>query len=78
MYNNSYLPNYYNQQASLERINEQISQLENLKKQMQQPQPQQPTSLTQNFQLAPTTPTTPITTEIPIITNATFNISRDS
>ena len=55
MYNNSYLPNYYNQQASLERINEQISQLENLKKQMQQPQPQQPTSLTQNFQLAPTT-----------------------
>jgi hypothetical protein len=34
MYNNSYLPNYYNQQASLERINEQISQLENLKKQM--------------------------------------------
>lgn len=55
MYNNSYLPNYYNQQASLERINEQISQLENLKKQMQQPQPQQPTNLTQNFQLAPTT-----------------------
>ena len=41
MYNNSYLPNYYNQQASLERINEQISQLENLKKQMQQPQQKQ-------------------------------------
>ena len=55
MYNNPYLPNYYNQQASLERINEQITQLENLKKQMQQPQPQQPTNLTQNFQLAPTT-----------------------
>lgn len=28
--------------------------------------------------VTPTTPTTPITTEIPIITNATFNISRDS
>lgn len=28
--------------------------------------------------ITPTTPTTPITTEIPIITNATFNISRDS
>lgn len=56
MYNNPYLSNIYNQQASLDRINEQINQLENLKKQMQQPQqPQQPTSLTQNFQLAPTT-----------------------
>jgi len=54
MYNNPYLSNIYNQQASLDRINEQINQLENLKKQMQQPQ-QQPTSLTQNFQLAPTT-----------------------
>ena len=28
--------------------------------------------------ITPTTPTTPITTEIPIITNATFNIKRDS
>ena len=28
--------------------------------------------------ITPTTPTTPIETEIPIITNATFNISRDS
>ena len=28
--------------------------------------------------ITPTTPTTPITTEVPIITNATFNISRDS
>lgn len=56
MYNNPYLSNMYTQQASLDRINDQINQLENLKKQMQQPQqPQQPTSLTQNFQLAPTT-----------------------
>ena len=56
MYNNPYLSNMYSQQASLDRINDQINQLENLKKQMQQPQqPQQPTSLTQNFQLAPTT-----------------------
>jgi len=28
--------------------------------------------------ITPTTPTTPIATEIPIITNATFNIKRDS
>lgn len=28
--------------------------------------------------VTPTDPTTPITTEIPIITNATFNIKRDS
>lgn len=28
--------------------------------------------------ITPTTPTTPIETQIPIITNATFNISRDS
>ena len=56
MYNNPYLSNMYSQQANLDRINDQINQLENLKKQMQQPQqPQQPTSLTQNFQLAPTT-----------------------
>ena len=33
MYNNPYLSNVYNQQASLDRINEQINQLENLKKQ---------------------------------------------
>ena len=56
MYNNPYYANIYNQQASVDRINDQINQLENLKKQMQQPQqPTQPTSLTQNFQLAPTT-----------------------
>lgn len=55
MYNNPYMLNAYSQQNNLDRINEQINQLENLKKQMQQPQLQQPTSLTQNFQLAPTT-----------------------
>lgn len=56
MYNNPYMPNVYNQQMSIDRLNEQINQLENIKKQMQQPQqPTQPTSLTQNFQLAPTT-----------------------
>lgn len=53
MYSNPYMSNIYNQQSSLDRINEQINQLENLKKQMQQPI--QPTNLTQNFQLAPTT-----------------------
>ena len=52
MYNNPYMPNAYSQQTNLDRINEQINQLENIRKQMQQPI--QPTNLTQNFQLAPT------------------------
>lgn len=52
MYNNPYI-NVYNPQPSVDRINDQISQLENMKKQLQQPMPQ-PTNLTQNFQLAPT------------------------
>ena len=55
MYGNSYMPATYNHQANLERIDEQINQLQTLKRQMQQPvQQQQPTNLTQNFQLAPT------------------------
>ncbi len=47
--------NIYNPQASIERINNQIAELEKLKSQIpQQPmQPQMPTNLTQNFQLAP-------------------------
>ena len=52
MYNNPYI-NPYNQQANIDRLNEQINNLEKMKAQMQQPQPQ-PTNLTQNFQLAPT------------------------
>ena len=57
MYNaQPYIPNY-NPQPSLDRINDQISQLETMKKQLQQTPPiqPQPTNLTQNFQLAPTT-----------------------
>lgn len=49
MYNNPF--NIYNQQMSLDRLNEQINHLEKMKSQLQQPQP---TNLTQNFQLAPT------------------------
>lgn len=51
MYNNQFM-NPYNQQNNIDRINEQINNLERLRTQMQQPQP---TNLTQNFQLAPTT-----------------------
>ena len=55
MYNNPYFNNVYNPQANLDKINEQISQLEKMRQQMQQPvQTPQPTNLTQNFQLAPT------------------------
>ena len=44
----------YNQQASIDRINSQIAELEKMKQQLpQQPVPQA-TNLTQNFQLAPT------------------------
>jgi len=50
MYN--YL-NPYNRQAEIDRINNQMAELEKMKVQMQQPV-QQPTNLTQNFQLAPT------------------------
>jgi len=52
MYNNPYM-NPYNTQANIDRLNEQINNLEKMKAQLQQP-PQQPTNLTQNFQLAPT------------------------
>ncbi len=42
----------YNYQANLDRVNNQIAELEKIKMQMQQPMTQ-PTNLTQNFQLAP-------------------------
>lgn len=43
----------YNPQVSLDRINNQIAELEKMRNQMQQPI-NPPTSLTQNFQIAPT------------------------
>ena len=52
MYNNPYV-NMYNPQANIDRINNQIAELEKMKSQIPQNMPQ-PTSLTQNFQLAPT------------------------
>jgi hypothetical protein len=54
MYGNNPYMNPYNPQATVDKINAQINDLEKLKAQMQQNnQPQQPTNLTQNFQLAP-------------------------
>lgn len=52
MYNNPYV-NMYSPQANIDRINNQIAELEKMKSQIPQNMPQ-PTSLTQNFQLAPT------------------------
>lgn len=46
MYNNA----FYNPQLSIDRINNQIAELERIRGQIQQPQP---TNLTQNFQIAP-------------------------
>lgn len=51
MFNNSYA-SVYNPQATANRIDSQIAELERMKQQLQQPV-QQPTSLTQNFQIAP-------------------------
>ena len=54
MYGNPYMPQSFNRQEAVDRINAQMNELERMKQQMQQPiQPQQPTNLTQNFQLAP-------------------------
>lgn len=50
MNGNGYL-NAYNQQMNIDRLNEQINNLERIKAQMQQPTP---TNLTQNFQIVPT------------------------
>lgn len=55
MFNSPYITSAYNPQSSLDRINDQINQLETMKKQIQQQPMPQPTNLTQNFQLAPTT-----------------------
>jgi hypothetical protein len=52
MYNYPFV-NAYNQQLSIDKLNEQINSLEKIKSQIQQSTPQ-PTNLTQNFQLAPT------------------------
>lgn len=51
MYGNPYS---YNPQASLDRINNQMNELEKMKQQIQQSIQQQPTNLTQNFQITPT------------------------
>ena len=54
MYNSPYMPNSYSPQASLDRINNQMNELEKLKQQISQ-QIQQPVpNVTQNFQIAPT------------------------
>lgn len=50
MYNNPYM-NGYNAQMTIDKINEQMNDLNRMKQQLQQPV-QQP--ITQNFQLAPT------------------------
>ena len=53
MYNNPY-GNIYNPQASIDRINNQIAELEKMKQSIPQQPMAQPTNLTQNFQIAPT------------------------
>ena len=52
MYGSPYMPQTFNRQEAVDRINANMNELERMKQQLQQP-PQQPTNLTQNFQLAP-------------------------
>lgn len=54
MFNNLY-GGAYSPQASIDRINSQIAELEKMKAQIPTQQMQQPTNLTQNFQIAPNT-----------------------
>lgn len=55
MYNNPYYQNAYNPQVSIDRINNQIADLEKMRQQLQQPPQQQMTpNINQTFQLAPT------------------------
>lgn len=53
MYNNHYV-SAYNTQANIDRINNQMAELQKMKEQLQQPIQPTPTNLTQNFQIAPT------------------------
>ena len=69
MYNNPYLTNY-NNQANIDRINNQMAELEKIRQQLQQPM-QQPTNLTQNFQIAPTN------REVIRYANSVDEVSRD-
>lgn len=69
MYNNPYLTNY-NNQANIDRINNQMAELEKIRQQLQQPV-QQPTNLTQNFQIAPTN------REVIRYANSIDEVSRD-
>ena len=52
MYNNPYYQNIYSPQANIDRINNQIAELEKMRTQMSQQQNQTP-SINQTFQLAP-------------------------
>ena len=51
MYGYSYIPQTFNRQEAVDRINANMNELEKMKQQLQQSQ--QPTNLTQNFQLTP-------------------------
>lgn len=53
MFNNPYNINAYSPQANIDRINNQITELENMKKQINQQPMQHPPNLTQNFQISP-------------------------
>jgi len=53
MYNNPYMPNAYNPQPTIDRINSQMAELEKMKSQLQQPQMPMQQPITQNFQIAP-------------------------
>ena len=55
MYNNPYM-NSYSPQMNIDRINNQIAELEKIKSQLNTTQQQQPTAINQTFQLTPSNP----------------------
>ena len=73
MFNTPY-NNAYNQQMNIDRIDNQIAELNKIKNQYQQQlnQPQTPTNLTQNFQLAP------VNREVIRYANSIEDVQKDS
>ena len=69
--NNAAFNSVYSPQMNIDRINNQIAELERMRSQLQQPNLAQPTNLTQNFQLAP------VNREVIRYANSIEDVKRD-
>ena len=70
--NNGAFSGVYSPQMNIDRINNQIAELERMRSQLQQPNLTQPTNLTQNFQLAP------VNREVIRYANSIEDVKRDA